>query len=175
MYLTLSLLIYFTFMSFVHFPTDTFSSVSLKIFLLLPFSFSHYLPPPLMLKVILIKSSLRTELLIAPRRSSWFQIQIKARCLFPSFSPSCPRFVHLHSSPLFHHVKYNLSISCVDCHNLTSASITSQDRGERWRGKQGFFILMITGWFPTGTRECAHARLQALPLKECTTRDFRLR
>lgn len=38
MYLSLSLLIYFTLMSFVHFPTDTFSSVSLKNVLLLPFS-----------------------------------------------------------------------------------------------------------------------------------------
>lgn len=86
--------------------------------------------PHLTVKVILIKSSRRTELLIAPRRSSWFQIQIKARCLFPSSSPSCPPFLHLPASTLFHHVKYNLSISRVDCHSLTSASITSQDRGE---------------------------------------------
>lgn len=147
-------------MLFVHFPSDTFSSVSKFLF----FSFSLPLcatPSPhhyhLTVKVILIKSSRRTELLIAPRRSSWFQIQIKARCLFPSSSPVCPPFPHLSASPLFHHVKYNLSISHVDCHSLTSASITSQDREKRWRGKQGFFVLMITGWFPTGTHERAHA------------------
>lgn len=41
---------------------------------------------------------------------------------FPSSSPS---------SPLFHHVKYNLRISRVGCHNLTPASVASQDRGAR--------------------------------------------
>lgn len=47
--LSLSLLICVTFVSFVHFPTDTFSSVSLKIFLFLPLFLSpsiSSLPPP---------------------------------------------------------------------------------------------------------------------------------
>ena len=136
----------------------------LKIFLLLPLALS---PPssPLTVKVILIKSSHRTELLIAPRRSGWFQIQIKARRLFfflfsffLSQAPLSP------SSPLFHHVKYNLSISRVDCHNPASAPITSQDRAggkgeERWIFHPHDH-RMISNWH---TRARVHARPRALP------------
>ena len=129
-------------MSFVHFPTDTLSSLSkfLSFFSSPSLTLRPSPPPPLAVKVILIKSSRRTELLIAPGRSSWFQIQIKAHRFLPSSSASCPPFLHLPSSPLFHHVKYNLRISHVDCHSLTWASITSQDRGGEMKGKLGVFF-----------------------------------
>lgn len=101
LYLSPSLFICVTFVSFVHFPTDTFSSVSHNLSLSPVISLPLYLlpPSPLTVKVTLIKSSRRTELLIAPRRSSWFQIQIKARRLF-FFLLQAPLPLHLCSTML---------------------------------------------------------------------------
>lgn len=98
-------------MSSVHFPTDPFfSCVFLKISFPLPAFLSTSLPPPtFIVKVILIKSSHRTELLIALRLSSWFQIQIKAHRLFFFFSISSFLPALYSSSPLSLHVKYNLN------------------------------------------------------------------
>lgn len=97
-HLRLSLLICFTFMSCDCVPADTLHPYSSKKFLCLSLSLSLSAPltppSPFTVKVILIKSSRRTELLIAPRRSSWFQIQIKAHRLFQKSSFPCPAFLH---------------------------------------------------------------------------------
>lgn len=129
LYLNNSLLISFSFMLFF------FPFLCLHIFKLLsqnlsPSVISSLFPLPLLprfpltVKVTLIKSSLRTELLIALWHSSWFQIQIKAYCLLFSPLRSSP------SSSLFHNVKYSLSLSYVDVHNLTSAPLPSRTEGQ---------------------------------------------
>lgn len=121
------------------FPCWHLFMFSFKKILLLLLPFSCLLSPsslPLTsftVKVILIKSSHRTELLIASRRSSWIQIQIKAHCLFQKQRIPPPP-----ASPLFHHVKYSLSNIRVDCHSLTSASITLRTEGREEGESQDF-------------------------------------
>lgn len=116
-------------------PADTLHPYSSKKFLCLSLSLSLSAPltppSPFTVKVILIKSSRRTELLIAPRRSSWFQIQIKAHRLFQKKLLSLPCIPPPPSSPLFHHVKYNLSNICVNRISLTlSLHYLSRQREE---------------------------------------------
>lgn len=153
---SLSLLICFTLVSSVHFPTDTSKSFLLSLSLSPPSS-------PLTVKVILIKSSRRTELLIAPRRSGWFQIQIKARRLF-FFSFFFPKLL----SPPLHLCSTMLNTIWV----LAVWTVITRPRpplplrtgGWRWRGEWWIFHphdhRMISNWH---TRARVHAHPRALP------------
>lgn len=109
------------------------------------------LPPlfpssPLAVKVILIKSSHRRELLIAPGRTCWFQIQIKAQC----FSSTLPSSLALLSSPSPPHPPHLCStmantIWILDMWTVTarpSPLLPPQDRGRKW-GQTGHLFVFF--------------------------------
>lgn len=123
---------------------------------LLSFLLSLRLPPspppsplpssPLAVKVILIKSSHRRELLIAPGRTCWFQIQIKAQC----FSSTLPSSLALLSSPSPPHPPHLCStmantIWILDMWTVTarpSPLLPPQDRGRKW-GQTGHLFVFF--------------------------------